>query len=123
MAPKVAEKPFFTTKYCKVEIFNGNNFLKWHTNVQVALSNCHTLGITQGRIVLAPAPPVVLIAAYRIWQAEETLFNKRLDDGITIIGGSINELYQEEVMAEINARDLLIIWNKIITFNNAKDLI
>ena len=91
--------------------------------MQVALSNCHALGIAQGTIVLAPAPPVAPIAAYRIWQAEETLFNKRLDDGITIMGGSIDELYQEEAMAEINARDLPAIWNKIITFNNAEDLI
>ena len=73
--------------------------------------------------MLAPAPPVVPIAAYRIWQAEETLFNKRLENSITIIGGSIDELYQEEAIAKINARDLPIIWNKIITFNDTKDLI
>ena len=71
--------------------------------------------------MLAPAPPVAPIAAYRIWQAEETLFNKRLDDGITIMGGSIDELYQEEAMAEINARDLPAIWNKMMTFNDAED--
>ena len=53
--------------------------------------------------MLALVLPVVLIATYRIWQAKETLFNKRLDDSITIMGGSINELYQEEAIAKINA--------------------
>ena len=37
------------------------------------------------------------------------------------MGGSIDELYQEEAMAEINARDLPAIWNKMMTFNDAED--